>query len=109
LGKPGATRTASGYGAPDAGFDAFDRRERSMPEIRMLGPADLFGADRAALDFVVGKYRTLLRVVDASVALSEPGANRPRSSPIKKSVTYSPWPPLLASTALAPPRRRRAR
>jgi len=49
--------SASGYGITDAGFDAFDRRERVGLAQSMLGPGDLFRADRAPLDFVLQPYR----------------------------------------------------
>ena len=57
--KTGArdSAAASGYGVSDAGFDAFDRRERSGSGNPTLGPGDLFRANGAALDFVLQRYR----------------------------------------------------
>ena len=57
--KTGArdSASASGYGVSDAGFDAFDRRERSGSGNPTLGPGDLFRANGAALDFVLQQYR----------------------------------------------------
>ena len=62
FGLPPRTRardssSASGYGIADAGFDAFDRRERVGLAQPVLGPGDLFRADRAPLDFVLQPYR----------------------------------------------------
>lgn len=51
------TSSASGYGAPDAGFDAFDRRQRAGAARPTLGPGDLFRADRAHLDILLQQYR----------------------------------------------------
>jgi hypothetical protein len=55
--NPRDSLTASGYGIPDAAFDAFDRRQRADPGHPVLGPGDLFRADRAPLDFVLQQYR----------------------------------------------------
>ena len=51
------TASASGYGAPDFSFDAFDRRARANPGNPVLGPGALFQAARAPLDFVLQQYR----------------------------------------------------
>ncbi len=48
--------TVAGYGVADAGFDAFDRRERSAPGIAVLGPADLFRAGGATMEFVLQRW-----------------------------------------------------
>jgi hypothetical protein len=48
---------ASGYGAADESFDEFDRRIRTNPGEPLIGPADLFRADGASLDFLVQRYR----------------------------------------------------
>jgi hypothetical protein len=49
--------SAAGYGAADVAFDEFDHRERANPAERVIGPADLFRADRAPMDFVLQQYR----------------------------------------------------
>lgn len=51
--------SASGYGVSDMPFAAFDRRVRSRMSTVLLGPADMFRADRAPMDFVVRQYRDL--------------------------------------------------
>jgi len=55
--NPRDAARASGYGVADAGFDAFDRRERASSARIVLGPGDLFRANRAPLDFVLQQYR----------------------------------------------------
>lgn len=50
-------KNASGYGISDQGFEAFDRRARGSRGYTLLGPGDLFRADRAPLDFVLQPYR----------------------------------------------------
>jgi hypothetical protein len=52
-------QSASGYGIPDQGFDAFDRRARGGRGYPIFGPGDLFRADRASLDFMLQQYRDL--------------------------------------------------
>jgi hypothetical protein len=54
---PRDTERASGYGIADAAFDAFDRRERADAGHPVVGPGDLFRANRAPLDFVLQQYR----------------------------------------------------
>ena len=66
--------SASGYGITDAGFDAFDRRERAGFAYRVLGPGDLFRADGAPLDFVLQPYRD-------NVSLHRPSSNLVREGP----------------------------
>ncbi len=51
------TTSASGYGAADAPFDAFDRRRRNGERGIVLGPAELFRADRRSLDDLLQPYR----------------------------------------------------
>ena len=51
------TSTASGYGVADAGYDAFDRRERSTESNIVLGPADLVRNGRTPLDILLQQYR----------------------------------------------------
>lgn len=67
--------TVAGYGVADAGFDAFDRRERSAPGIAVLGPADLFRAGGATMEFVLQRYLrvdpTLGRSASTCAAQSE--------------------------------------
>ena len=53
----GDTAVASGYGIPDVGFDAFDRRARSSSRYPTLGPADLFRQNHAPLEIVLQQYR----------------------------------------------------
>jgi hypothetical protein len=55
--NPRDSASASGYGIPDAGFEAFDQRERAGSGHPVLGPGDLFRANRAPLDFVLQQYR----------------------------------------------------
>lgn len=57
--KPKDISSASGYGVADMAFAAFDRRVRSRMSTVLLGPADMFRADRASMDFVVRQYREL--------------------------------------------------
>lgn len=54
--------SASGYGIPDLGFEAFDRRMRARSATTMLGPADLFRADGAPLDLLLRQYRDVASV-----------------------------------------------
>jgi hypothetical protein len=63
------TATASGYGITDIGFDAFDRRERVSSGRSVLGPGDLFRANRAPLDFLLQQYRTAARSTDENDCL----------------------------------------
>jgi hypothetical protein len=56
--SPRDTATASGYGIPDIGYDAFDRRTRSGGFVTaVVGPADLTRANRAPLDMLLQQYR----------------------------------------------------
>jgi hypothetical protein len=55
--NPHDSATASGYGVADLGFDAFDRRRRADAALLDVGPGDLFRADRAPLDIVLGRFR----------------------------------------------------
>lgn len=55
--KPRDIATASGYGITDAAFEAFDRRERGGSGRATFGPADLFRANHAPLDFLLQQYR----------------------------------------------------
>ncbi|MEO7997109.1 MAG: carboxypeptidase-like regulatory domain-containing protein, partial [Gemmatimonadaceae bacterium] len=48
---------ASGFGIADLGYAAFDRRVRSRLTSALFGPADMFRADRASLDFMFRQYR----------------------------------------------------
>lgn len=78
FGLPSRTRardssSASGYGFPDAGYDAFDRRERNGPGFPVLGPGDLFRHERASLDVVLQQYRQPLLASRRS-SLVETGA-----------------------------------
>lgn len=63
---------ASGFGIADAGFAAFDRRMLTNVARPVLGPGDLFRADRAPLDFVLQAYR------------DDPLANRRRSATVEQ-------------------------
>jgi len=49
---------ASGYGIPDVGLDAFDRRTRAGSYASgVFGPADLVRANRLSLDLLLDQYR----------------------------------------------------
>jgi hypothetical protein len=48
---------ASGYGVADVAFSEFDRRRRVNASEDILGPADLFRAEGASLEFVLQRYR----------------------------------------------------
>ncbi len=56
-GTRGDTSSASGYGAADTPFDAFDRRRRSGERGIVVGPAELFRAGRRSLDLLLQPYR----------------------------------------------------
>lgn len=73
--NPRDSETASGYGTRDAGFEAFDRRERASGGGNpMLGPGDLFRADRASLDFLLQQYRDVNMLRARRSSLVEQGA-----------------------------------
>jgi hypothetical protein len=55
--RAGGVASASGFGVSDAGFDAFDRRARSSMAQPLLGPGDLFRANRVPLDILLQPYR----------------------------------------------------
>jgi hypothetical protein len=67
---------ASGYGVPDVGFAAFDRRARGASAITILGPADLFRANGGTLEFVLRPYVQLASppARRASALVDETGA-----------------------------------
>jgi hypothetical protein len=65
---------ASGYGIADLGFDAFDRRERVSSGAIILGPGDLFRANRASLDFVLQQYRVASTTARASARTDPRGS-----------------------------------
>lgn len=70
--NPRDTATASGYGGGDAAFDAFDRRERTGSRHPILGPADLFRANRASLDFVLQPYGEVASSRDGRMSRAGP-------------------------------------
>jgi Carboxypeptidase regulatory-like domain len=67
------TAAASGYGVSDAGFDAYDRRERSGSGNPTLGPGDLFRANGAGLDFVLQQYRDAASLPRRRSAIADVG------------------------------------
>lgn len=57
--KPKDIRTASGFGIPDLGYEAFDRRVRTRNSTTILSTAVLFKANGASLDLVLRSYRSI--------------------------------------------------
>ncbi|HMA24723.1 MAG TPA: carboxypeptidase regulatory-like domain-containing protein [Gemmatimonadaceae bacterium] len=68
------TVTAGGYGITDTPFDAFDRRQRVSSVSSVLGPGDLFRANRASLDLVLQQYRDVASMRRRRSPLVDEGA-----------------------------------
>lgn len=75
--NPRDAETASGYGVADIGFDAFDRRSRNGSGPPVLGPGDLFRANRAPLNLVLQEYLSAeaMRLRRTSVAREGSGSS----------------------------------